>query len=167
MNEEEFEKLRRLNPALAALLQFVSASLRNKPYYRAPKDYAAPLSLAQAKHRLAFTESAMSVRGATGLKAVNGMPMPPACKKIQENLGGKRFGPTGPFSKTTQYTIDKIRERRGISLGENPMTRQPKAVWWISKKKMDEINRINNERMRKINEDYRRWLAKMRARAQA
>lgn len=93
--------------------------------------------------------------------------MPVGCQRVQERLKGKRFSDTDIFSRSAQSTIGKICARWKIPMRKQPETRPFKAEYPISKEDKEEINREFNETMRKINEDYRRWLAKMRAKAQA
>lgn len=108
MNEEEYKRLVALDPRAADLLQFVSGSHRNKPFYRAKRDYNAKLSDALRKQRVVFSEAAMSAYGEKGLRQVNGVLMPVASERVQQRLKGKSFSDVSPFSRSAQLTISKI-----------------------------------------------------------
>lgn len=109
MDQQEFEDLIRENPDARFFIQHMRGSGRNKPYYRATPRHILDPTAPVLKARSEFGRAAMSSFDEKGLVPVNEIPMPPACKKVQDRMQGKLFSRLSTKERRRRATISKVR----------------------------------------------------------
>jgi len=136
MHQQEFETLVKEFPAAPTMFEFNSGSWRNGPYWKARRDRSKPLTNAEVKQQLAFFDADFEVIGQKGLKLLDGVPMPPACIKLRERLGGKTFTDLTPSEKRLE-TARKRLERTAPRYTQKQILKQWQKEWDYWKKRAE------------------------------